>query len=92
MVRQVSPAAHSVGRSCSAKQCGRPVRYYAAPGEALRPSVFPVVSYVPPAYGSFYLEAFDAHGGWLASAADLVRFAPAVDGQRPPAHDLFAAR
>lgn len=42
--------------------------------------------FAPFAYGgSTYLEALDAHGGWIASAADLVRFATAVDGQRGPA-------
>ncbi len=30
-------------------------------------------------YGTFYLEAMDAHGGWIASAPDLVRFACAFD-------------
>lgn len=34
---------------------------------------------VPSAYGTFYLEAMDAHGGWIASASDLVRFACAFD-------------
>lgn len=34
---------------------------------------------VPRPYGSFYLEAMDAHGGWLASAVDLARFAVAFD-------------
>jgi hypothetical protein len=28
-----------------------------------------------------YIEAIDAHGGWIASAEDLVRFATTVDGQ-----------
>jgi CubicO group peptidase (beta-lactamase class C family) len=32
-------------------------------------------------YGGFYIEAMDAHGGWIASAADLVRFALAADGR-----------
>ena len=41
--------------------------------------------YVPFAYGEFFMEAMDAHGGWLATASDLVRFATAVDGQRGPA-------
>jgi hypothetical protein len=42
--------------------------------------------YAPFAYGgNTYLEAFDAHGGWIASAADLILFATAVDGQRGPA-------
>ncbi len=30
-------------------------------------------------YGSFHLEAMDAHGGWIASAVDLVKFAQAFD-------------
>ena len=34
---------------------------------------------VPLPYGAFYLEAMDAHGGWLASAVDLARFAVAFD-------------
>jgi CubicO group peptidase (beta-lactamase class C family) len=31
--------------------------------------------------GGFYLEAMDAHGGWIASAIDLVRFGCAVDAR-----------
>jgi CubicO group peptidase (beta-lactamase class C family) len=31
------------------------------------------------AYGSFNLENMDSHGGWLASAPELVRFAAAFD-------------
>jgi N-acyl-D-amino-acid deacylase len=34
---------------------------------------------VPWPYGGFYLEAMDAHGGWIASAIDLARFAAALD-------------
>ncbi|MCY3017927.1 MAG: serine hydrolase [Planctomycetota bacterium] len=34
---------------------------------------------VPLPYGTFCLEALDAHGGWIASAVDLVRFAAAFD-------------
>jgi N-acyl-D-amino-acid deacylase len=34
---------------------------------------------VPLPYGAWYLEAMDAHGGWIASASDLVRFASAFD-------------
>ena len=30
-------------------------------------------------YGSFNMENMDSHGGWLASAADLARFAAAFD-------------
>ncbi|MCS7045838.1 MAG: beta-lactamase family protein [Gemmataceae bacterium] len=34
---------------------------------------------VPAPYGAWYLEAMDAHGGWLSSAVDLVKFACAFD-------------
>jgi N-acyl-D-amino-acid deacylase len=33
----------------------------------------------PHPYGSWHLEAMDAHGGWIASAVDLARFAVAFD-------------
>jgi N-acyl-D-amino-acid deacylase len=55
-------------------------RYYAPPGQLPLGSVFPGVGFVPAAYGSFYLRSMDAHGGWIASAEDLVRFTLAVDG------------
>jgi N-acyl-D-amino-acid deacylase len=34
---------------------------------------------VPAPYGAWYLEAMDSHGGWISTAADLVRFASAFD-------------
>ena len=37
---------------------------------------------VPWPYGGFSLEAMDAHGGWIASAVDLARFAAALDDPR----------
>jgi CubicO group peptidase (beta-lactamase class C family) len=36
---------------------------------------------VPLPYGTWYLEAMDAHGGWISSAPDLARFASAFDRQ-----------
>ena len=61
------------------------VRYYGYPGQGLAYSVFPEgTQRVPWPYGGFHLEAMDAHGGWIASPVDLVRFATALDGNRPP--------
>ena len=34
---------------------------------------------VPSPYGAWYLEAMDSHGGWLATATDLAKFAAAFD-------------
>ncbi|WP_435015402.1 serine hydrolase domain-containing protein [Tundrisphaera sp. TA3] len=39
---------------------------------------------VPRPYGVWCLEAMDSHGGWIASAADLVRFAVALDRPSQP--------
>jgi CubicO group peptidase (beta-lactamase class C family) len=59
------------------------VRYYTPKDEQGR-SVFPdTAPTVPEPYGTFCLEALDAHGGWIASATDLARFAAALDN---PAH------
>jgi CubicO group peptidase (beta-lactamase class C family) len=33
-------------------------------------------------YGTFYLEAMDSHGAWLASSEDIVRFGMAFDNPR----------
>ncbi len=66
-----------VGRSLPAGRAEGEVRYYDG---ASAPSVFPGGGTVPMPYGGFYLEAMDAHGGWIASAVDLLRFATAVDG------------
>ena len=39
----------------------------------------------PVQYGGWYLEAMDSHGGWIASAIDLVRFADGFnDPERGP--------
>jgi CubicO group peptidase (beta-lactamase class C family) len=37
---------------------------------------------VPQPYGAWCIESMDAHGGWLASASDLVRFAAAFNDPR----------
>ena len=36
-------------------------------------------------YGGFPIEAMDAHGGWVTTAADYLRFLNALDGTRKPA-------
>lgn len=44
---------------------------------------------VPSAYGAWHLEAMDSHGGWIASASDLARFAAAFDD---PEHCAILSR
>ncbi len=35
----------------------------------------------PASYNAFHMQAMDAHGGWVMTSADMVRFADAVDGR-----------
>lgn len=57
------------------------VHYYMYPeGLLARHSVYRgTTGAVPWPYGGFHLEATDAHGGWIASAVDILRFVTAVD-------------
>ena len=54
------------------------VRYY---DPQVTSSVFPANRgrQIASPYGAFKLETLDSHGGWIASAVDLVRFASAFD-------------
>jgi CubicO group peptidase (beta-lactamase class C family) len=62
------------------------VHYYDFSADGLAAPVFSnMTKNVAWPYGGFYLEAMDSHGGWIASAIDLVRFAMSVDGAKPPA-------
>lgn len=69
-----------LGRSL--EQAPGEVRYYDDKQRTGPAVVGRVGESVPWPYGTFYLEAMDAHGGWIASAVDLVRFAAAFDDPR----------
>lgn len=72
-------------------RCGKPLLADADPAEVdyddpLRRIVLTVMgtngpAMVPIQYGGWNLTAMDAHGGWLATAADLVRFSSSFDVQ-----------
>ncbi|MFO0904400.1 MAG: serine hydrolase [Pirellulales bacterium] len=67
-----------LGRTLEPLRAAKEVRYYDLARGA---SVFEpeVGRQVAQPYGAWNLEAMDAHGGWIASAVDLVRFASALD-------------
>ncbi|HWN96177.1 MAG TPA: serine hydrolase domain-containing protein [Methylomirabilota bacterium] len=68
-----------IGASLEGKQARSEVRYYTSHNTQSQ-NVFSVEpQQVPQPYGGFHLEAMDAHGGWIASAVDLARFATALD-------------
>lgn len=64
-----------LGATRRAARAAAEVCYYTRE-EELAESLFPEgPRQVPEPYGSFYLEAMDAHGGWIGCALDLARFA-----------------
>jgi N-acyl-D-amino-acid deacylase len=70
-----------LGRTKRSEKWDGEVSYYDDAGAPPVESVFlEDQTMVPRPYGGFYLEAMASHGGWVGSAADLARFAYAVDG------------
>ncbi len=74
-----------LAKSLAADRAEGEVRYYYDGEEATAPAVVGVIGEpVANQYGAWFVEAFDAHGGWLGSAEDLARFAAAVEyGESP---------
>lgn len=56
-------------------------------------SIFPDGGKVPPQYGRWTMEEADAHGGWIATAAELLKFLlsleDGVNGNRIISHQTF---
>ncbi|MGH7248812.1 MAG: serine hydrolase, partial [Pseudomonadota bacterium] len=60
----------------------REVVYYPYPGEGSGQDVFvPSLNAYTNPYGNFYLEAMAAHGAWIASPVDMLRFQAVLDGR-----------
>jgi N-acyl-D-amino-acid deacylase len=73
-----------IGRTRESLRLDEEAFYDDDPASGLAPSsVFPdVTGPVPWPYGGWYLEAMDAHGGWIASALDLIRFERSITADR----------
>jgi N-acyl-D-amino-acid deacylase len=69
-----------LGRALLENRAKGEVRYYDAK-KRTGPALFPprLGKQVPVQYGADNQEAYEAHGGWIASAVDLVKFAAAFD-------------
>ena len=71
-----------LGRSLAADRADGEVVYYDYAGAPQAVSVFAAgTEYVPWPYGGFAIEPMDAHGAWISTAADLLKFILAVDGR-----------
>lgn len=80
-----------LGRALAENRAPSEVRYYDAK-KRTGPALYPprLGQQVPIQYGAENFEAFEAHGGWIASAVDLARFAAAFDD--PPACRILGAK
>ena len=67
-----------LGRALVEHRAAGEVKYYDSQ-KRTGPSLYPPHQKVPVQYGFDNLEGFEAHGGWIASAVELVRFASAFD-------------
>jgi CubicO group peptidase (beta-lactamase class C family) len=84
-----------MGRSLEQDRAKEEVHYYPR-GNAHVKSVYGDDKTVPVAYGGWCIEAMDSHGGWIASAPELVQFAGSLgDPERCPflgaksIHEMF---
>lgn len=68
-----------MGRSLLEHRAPKEVRYYASGEKAVAVMGPQFGIQVPKPYGPFYFESMDSHGGWLATASDLVKFASILD-------------
>lgn len=69
-----------IGRGLKANRQPNEAQYYDPPFQAKVTPIYPNGPdkvYRPD--GQFHLEAMDSHGGWIASAMDIARFATKVD-------------
>ena len=76
-----------LGKNLLADKMEREVEYEGNGGGIQ--SCYGTGNFVPWQYGGWNLEAMDAHGGWVATARDLVRLLVAVDGF-PTKPDILA--
>ncbi len=70
-----------IGHSIESERAEKEVKYYEPTGAREKAVVGPGAGKdeVPISYGAWYHESLDSHGGWIASTADLVRFAASLD-------------
>ena len=79
ILRPAGATSMRLGKSRENDRYEDEVHYYDYEGAPMMVSVFSDSPPVPAPYGGFYIEAMDAHGGWVATAADLLRFVTALD-------------
>ncbi|MCA9084852.1 MAG: serine hydrolase, partial [Planctomycetaceae bacterium] len=78
VLKPIGVTTMKIGGTRLADRSPNEVRYY-QPGTGKSVFQQDLEQTVPWPYGAWYLEAMDSHGGWIASATDLAKFAAAFD-------------
>ncbi len=82
-----------LGRSLESQLAPGEVHYYDLNPRMSRAAVGPRMGErAPRQYDALYIEVMDAHGGWIASVVDLLRFATALDNRPAGNHLIDATR
>ncbi|XP_078373081.1 uncharacterized protein LOC144656716 isoform X2 [Oculina patagonica] len=68
-----------IGRTRKKDLGDEEVEYFHNRHPTMVKSIFPDGGRVPPQYGRWTMEEADAHGGWIATAAELLRFLLALE-------------
>ena len=85
VLRPIGAEGSKLGKTQLDGRAGGEVRYYPPEGTGTCKSIFPdVEEEVARPYGAFYIEAMDAHGGWISSTIDLLRLVTSLEGSREP--------
>ncbi|CAH3121427.1 unnamed protein product [Pocillopora meandrina] len=82
-----------IGRTRKNELSDEEVEYFHNRHPRMVRSIFPDGCKVPPQYGRWTMEEADAHGGWIATASELLKFLlslePGVNGKRIISHETF---
>ena len=69
-----------IGGTLKEQRADGEAAYYDNAGDPLMDAVYPCLGQVPQAYGGWCHAVLDSHGGWIASAPDLLRFIRVLEG------------
>lgn len=93
ILKSVAIEKMKIGRTRKKDLCSGEVEYFHDRHPRLVRSIFSGGGRVPPQYGRWTIEEADAHGGWIATAADLLKFLHAlehgVSGRRIISPEMF---
>ncbi len=80
MMSELGAPSFNITKNLLADRQTNEVHYYDNASSSLFPSIYGTGELVPGPYGGVNVEAMDSHGGWIATATDMLKFGLAIDG------------